>query len=64
MTKLVLTPVDTFFFKNHHATQAGEATVMESIFLRARIRFTARCGRRTFMRTARLTTLRRAVMNR
>lgn len=32
MTKLVLTPVDTFFFKNHHATQAGEATVMESIF--------------------------------
>ncbi len=32
MTKLVLTPADTFFFKNHHATQAGETTVMESMF--------------------------------
>jgi CRISPR-associated protein Cmr3 len=32
MTKLTLTPVDTFFFKNHHATEAGEDTVMESMF--------------------------------
>ncbi|MEW5323558.1 type III-B CRISPR module-associated Cmr3 family protein [Geobacillus thermoleovorans] len=32
MAKLVLTPTDTFFFKNHHVTQAGETTVMESMF--------------------------------
>ncbi|MEK4885045.1 type III-B CRISPR module-associated protein Cmr3 [Bacillus sp. FSL W8-1127] len=32
MTKLTLTPVDTFFFKNHRVTEAGEDTVMESMF--------------------------------
>ncbi|AEH47997.1 type III-B CRISPR module-associated protein Cmr3 [Parageobacillus thermoglucosidasius] len=32
MTKLTLKPVDTFFFKNHHVTEAGEDTVMESMF--------------------------------
>ncbi|WP_339232648.1 type III-B CRISPR module-associated Cmr3 family protein [Geobacillus sp. FSL W8-0032] len=32
MTKLTLRPTDTFFFKNHHATQAGETTVMEPMF--------------------------------
>ncbi|MBE2905565.1 MULTISPECIES: type III-B CRISPR module-associated protein Cmr3 [Anoxybacillus] len=30
--RLSLQPIDTFFFKTHHVTEAGEHTVMESMF--------------------------------
>ncbi|MDE3840933.1 type III-B CRISPR module-associated protein Cmr3 [Bacillus methanolicus] len=32
MKKLTLKPVDTFFFKNHQVTEAGNDTVMDGIF--------------------------------